>query len=113
MPKAGKDQVVIKNHAVAVNPVDWKIQDYDFFVKYPTVLGTDVAGEVHEVGEGVTHVKKGDRVLGHAHSLIASNPEEGGLSTILSLFFNVNTDFLLRFQPLHTMQRSRCPEDSV
>jgi len=80
MPKAGKDQVVIKNHAVAVNPVDWKIQDYDFFVKYPTVLGTDVAGEVHEVGEGVTHVKKGDRVLGHAHSLIASNPEEGGFN---------------------------------
>lgn len=32
--------------------------------KYPNVLGTDVAGEVHEVGEGVTHVKKGDRVLG-------------------------------------------------
>lgn len=34
--------------------------------KYPNVLGTDVAGEVHEVGEGVTHVKKGDRVLGYA-----------------------------------------------
>jgi NADPH:quinone reductase-like Zn-dependent oxidoreductase len=87
MPKAGKDQVVIKNHAVAVNPVDWKIQDYDFFVKqYPMVLGTDVAGEVHEVGEGVTHVKKGDRVLGHAFSLAASNPEEGGKSTIPSPF---------------------------
>jgi NADPH:quinone reductase-like Zn-dependent oxidoreductase len=35
-----------------------------FLQKYPNVLGTDVAGEVHEVGEGVTHVKKGDRVLG-------------------------------------------------
>jgi NADPH:quinone reductase-like Zn-dependent oxidoreductase len=32
--------------------------------KYPNVLGTDVAGEVYEVGEGVTHVKKGDRVIG-------------------------------------------------
>jgi NADPH:quinone reductase-like Zn-dependent oxidoreductase len=35
-----------------------------FVQKYPMVLGTDVAGEVHEVGEGVTKFKKGDRVMG-------------------------------------------------
>ena len=34
---------------------------------YPNVLGTDVAGEVYEVGQGVTHVKKGDRVMGSVH----------------------------------------------
>lgn len=79
MPTAGKGEVVVKNHAVAVNPVDWKIQDYDFFVKkYPFVCGTDVAGEVHEVGEGVTHVKKGDRVLGHAFSLATQDSKHGG-----------------------------------
>lgn len=86
MPKAGKGEVVIKNHAVAVNPVDCeylhflvgmslliragKIQDYGIFLqKYPNVCGTDVAGEVHEVGEGVTHVTKGDRVLGFVFRL--------------------------------------------
>ncbi|RAR00653.1 GroES-like protein [Stemphylium lycopersici] len=79
MPKAGKGEVVIKNHAVAVNPVDWKIQDYGIFLqKYPNVCGTDVAGEVYEVGEGVTHVKKGDRVLGHAFSLANGDPAHGG-----------------------------------
>lgn len=31
--------------------------------KYPNVLGEDVAGEVAEVGEGVTRFKKGDRVI--------------------------------------------------
>jgi D-arabinose 1-dehydrogenase-like Zn-dependent alcohol dehydrogenase len=45
----------------------------DFILeKYPNVLGTDVAGEIYEVGEGVTHVKKGDRVLGSVyHAQIA------------------------------------------
>lgn len=43
-----------------------KIQDYGLFIqKYPNVTGTDVAGEVVEVGEDVTHVKKGDRVMGY------------------------------------------------
>jgi hypothetical protein len=63
MPTAGAGRVVIQNHAVAVNPVDWKVQDYGAFVKeWPIVLGEDYAGEIVEVGEGVTHLKKGDRV---------------------------------------------------
>jgi NADPH:quinone reductase-like Zn-dependent oxidoreductase len=36
-----------------------------FLQRYPNVLGTDVAGEIHEVGEGVSQFKKGDRVLGY------------------------------------------------
>ncbi|PVH90796.1 GroES-like protein [Periconia macrospinosa] len=81
MPKAGAGEVVIKNHAVAINPVDWKLQTYGVVVKkYPNVLGTDVAGEVYEVGSGVIHVKKGDRVLGHAFSLITGNPTNGGFN---------------------------------
>ena len=34
-----------------------------FISQFPNVLGTDVAGEVYEVGPDVTHVKKGDRVI--------------------------------------------------
>ncbi|KZM22274.1 uncharacterized protein EKO05_0011368 [Ascochyta rabiei] len=86
LPSAGKGEIVVRNHAAAVNPVDWKIQDYGIFLqKYPNVLGTDVAGEVHEVGEGVTHVKKGDRVLGHAFSLVSNNPAQGGFQLYTSL----------------------------
>ena len=63
MPTAASGRVVIKNKAVAVNPVDWKVQDKGGFVKsWPILLGEDFAGEIVEVGEGVKHLKKGDRV---------------------------------------------------
>ncbi|CBX97382.1 hypothetical protein IAQ61_007198 [Plenodomus lingam] len=81
MPKAGKGEVVIKNHAAAVNPVDWKVQDYAILLqKYPNVCGTDVAGEVYEVGEGVTEFKKGDRVMAHAFSYLTNEPTNGGFA---------------------------------
>jgi NADPH:quinone reductase-like Zn-dependent oxidoreductase len=65
--KAG--QIVIKNHALAINPVDWLVQergDIMFgWLKYPFIMGTDVAGEVVEVGPDVTRFNIGDRVIGH------------------------------------------------
>lgn len=61
----GDDEILVKNAAVAVNPVDWVVQDMAIFPKkYPTILGTDLAGEVVEIGQSVTKFKKGDRVLG-------------------------------------------------
>ncbi|KAF2277069.1 zinc-binding oxidoreductase CipB [Westerdykella ornata] len=79
IPQPGPGEVVVKNHAVAVNPVEWKVQNWGIFLKqYPNVLGADVAGEVHAVGEGVRHVKKGDRVMGHAFSLVTNRPQDGG-----------------------------------
>ena len=63
MPKVEPGHLIIRNKAIAINPVDWKIQDYGMFIqKWPTILGCDIAGEVAEVGEGVTAFKKGDRV---------------------------------------------------
>ena len=63
---AGPSDVLIKNAYVAINPVDWKIQTYGAFLDtYPFILGTDVAGEVVEVGSKVKGFKKGDRVIGY------------------------------------------------
>ncbi len=65
-----ENEIVVKNHAVAINPVDWMmplIGNLIFpWIKYPFVLGEDLAGEVVEVGEAVTRFRVGDRVLGHA-----------------------------------------------
>ena len=77
------DEIVVRNHAVAVNPVDWlKQHTGDMmlgWIKYPAVLGTDVAGEVVEVGAKVTRFRPGDRLLAHALGLTKSNtrPAEG------------------------------------
>ncbi|OQO07718.1 hypothetical protein B0A48_07415 [Cryoendolithus antarcticus] len=80
LPSPGADQVVIKAHALAINPVDWKIQDYGFFVQtWPAVLGEDIAGEIYEVGSNVTRFKKGDRVIAHAHGLVTGDPKDGSL----------------------------------
>ena len=66
MPIANPDEVVIRNRAVAVNPIDWKVQEYGVIVKdYPNVLGCDTAGEVVEVGSNVTKFSKGDRVMAY------------------------------------------------
>lgn len=66
------DKIVVKNGAVAINPIDWLIQargDIMFtHLNYPFVLGSDVAGEVVEVGKNVTRFKVGDRVLGFARA---------------------------------------------
>ncbi|GAB2578978.1 hypothetical protein Aab01nite_08610 [Paractinoplanes abujensis] len=63
----GPGQIVVRNHAVAVNPLDWVIQVAGRlayrWLKYPAVLGADLAGEVAEVGPGVTRFRAGDRVL--------------------------------------------------
>jgi len=65
-----ENEIVVKNRAVAINPLDWVIQvagNIVFrWITYPSVLGEDLAGEVVEVGKTVTRFKVGDRVLGHA-----------------------------------------------
>ncbi|WP_250005638.1 zinc-binding alcohol dehydrogenase family protein [Actinoplanes sp. M2I2] len=63
----GPDQIVVRNHAVAVNPLDWVIQvagrvAYSWLT-YPAVVGADLAGEVVETGSAVTRFRAGDRVL--------------------------------------------------
>ncbi len=80
----GPGQIVLKNGAVAINRVDWAKQLAGglalSYIRYPSVLGGDVAGTVVEVGPDVQRFRVGARVLANAAALVpASNdPAEGG-----------------------------------
>lgn len=61
IPKAGRDQVVIKVVYSGSNPKDWKMAEY--IPDYQNAnSGDDISGIVHEVGENVDEFKLGDRV---------------------------------------------------
>ena len=64
-PKAAQGQVVISVKACGVNFPDTLIIQgkYQFKPELPFSPGGEVAGIVKEVGEGVTRVKRGDRVI--------------------------------------------------
>ncbi|PMD45681.1 GroES-like protein [Hyaloscypha variabilis F] len=82
IPKPGPNELVVRNHAVAANPIDWKIQDYGYEVDtYPTVLGSDSCGVVVAIGEGVTKFKVGDRVTGFAGVIYNNDINHGAWQT--------------------------------
>ncbi|PVZ20549.1 MULTISPECIES: zinc-binding alcohol dehydrogenase family protein [unclassified Pseudomonas] len=64
------NEVVVRTRAVALNPFDRHLQTIGSlacpWLKYPMVVGHDLAGDVVETGEAVTRFRPGDRVLGLA-----------------------------------------------
>lgn len=64
IPKPEKGEILVKIHASALNPVDWKIPVYKlpYVQNFPAILGSDTAGTVEAVGEGVTSFSVGERV---------------------------------------------------
>ena len=66
MPKAGPGQVVVRVHAVSLNFRDLMMVKgfYNPRMELPRIPCSDGAGEIVEVGEGVTEFKPGERVAG-------------------------------------------------
>ncbi len=63
-PKPGAGQVLVRIHAAGVNPYDTYMRSGTYAVKppLPYTPGSDAAGVIDAVGEGVKEVKPGDRV---------------------------------------------------
>jgi NADPH:quinone reductase-like Zn-dependent oxidoreductase len=62
-PQLRKDQVLVKVKACSLNHLDLWVRKGLPGVKLPHILGSDIAGEVMEVGEYVSGIKPGQRVL--------------------------------------------------
>ena len=67
-PRPAAGEVVVAIAATSVNPIDYKLRSGSararIPLELPAILGRDIAGEVVELGAGVTGVRVGDRVLG-------------------------------------------------
>jgi NADPH:quinone reductase-like Zn-dependent oxidoreductase len=67
VPIIQPDEVLVRVHAVGVNPVDWKRRDGAYGqTGFPMILGQDFAGVVQVVGDEVRDFAQGDRVFGVA-----------------------------------------------
>lgn len=63
-PNPGPKQLLIRNHAVSVNPIDTYVRagNVAFELPRPYILGCDAAGVVEAVGDDVNDFEVGDRV---------------------------------------------------
>jgi NADPH:quinone reductase-like Zn-dependent oxidoreductase len=65
-PEPGPGELLVRVRAAGVNPIDHKIRDGAVKVllpfSFPLILGTDLAGDVEAIGQGVTKFKLGDAV---------------------------------------------------
>ncbi|KAF8860590.1 putative quinone oxidoreductase [Acephala macrosclerotiorum] len=78
-PDPSENEVVIKVAYAAVNPSDYKFQDHPYWtIPYPSILGTDVAGTVAQLGSAVTRFKIGQRVIGHCDSILTKKAANAG-----------------------------------
>src|SRR5579862_5590453 len=80
-PKPGPGQVLVRLHAVGVNPVDAYVRAGTYMVKpdLPFTPGSDGAGVIEAVGSEVKNWKPGDRVYIY---MTASGPRTGAYAQL-------------------------------
>ncbi|EFY91902.1 oxidoreductase, zinc-binding dehydrogenase family, putative [Metarhizium acridum CQMa 102] len=60
---AHESEILVRNRAIGLNPIDWKAPDFGFGLpQLPYIAGRELAGVVAQVSPGNTKWKVGDRV---------------------------------------------------
>jgi NADPH:quinone reductase-like Zn-dependent oxidoreductase len=66
-PIPGPNEVLVKLAATSVNPLDWKIRSGDrkatVALKFPVILGRDIAGEISGATSGASDFRPGQKVV--------------------------------------------------
>ena len=64
-PQPAAGEVLVRVKATSVNPVDWAIREgyLQEYVSLPYMLGSDVAGDIEALGEGVKGLEVGMAVV--------------------------------------------------
>lgn len=78
-PSPGPKELVVQAAAVAINPLEHKIQDSNppiggKTIQYPTILGSDLTGTIISVGSDVTTRRVGERICAHTHGVSVGDP---------------------------------------
>jgi NADPH:quinone reductase-like Zn-dependent oxidoreductase len=67
-PEPAAGEVLVRVHAVGINPVDWKTREGGMSGRYhdpfPLIMGWDISGVVEAVGANVSRFNVGDEVFG-------------------------------------------------
>ena len=88
-PVPGKNQILVEVKAASINPVDFKVKRGDLrFLsgsKFPKIVGSDFAGIVKSVPEGVVHLAPGDRVYGSVSVIFG---KQGSLAELVAADLN-------------------------
>lgn len=87
-PQLADNEILVRNAAVAINPLDWLLQDAAVlpWLDYPAITGSDIAGEVVAVGRNVTRFRPGDRVLGQAVGTTINQRSQGAFQIYTAVF---------------------------
>ncbi|HEX9621686.1 MAG TPA: NAD(P)-dependent alcohol dehydrogenase [Polyangiaceae bacterium] len=86
VPKPGPGEALVRIDAVALNHRDWMVVSgrYNPRQSLPLVPGSDAAGRVVALGDGVTRVRVGDRVCpAFAQKWLSGPPTRAALKTTL------------------------------
>jgi alcohol dehydrogenase len=72
-PDCGRNDVLVQIHAASINPVDFKIRDGKLKLvlplRFPFILGSDLAGVVVRAGSGVQRFKPGDEIYARPYGI--------------------------------------------